>query len=499
MMKICSDPERTTTFPKNVALITAFSKNDLTLRQLKALHTIVLAVREQFFLRNPHIDSNKIKFITERDVQQTNTTFDILEEDVMTSMGYTDKKKYYSYSQILAIFEQIADATIGFDGLGIVRSRAERDHWTGFCKVLGQVERIDGYFRLNVPPKMVHSIVNPEISFRGPVSWGAYRTKFTPGLYEICLYYWQKGESETDWFDLELLKRITGSSSSTYDDYNKFRTRVLDKTLDVIKNTNELDLRIVFEEMSMASDKPIKAGRKKITHIRFRIFEKVQRLADCQDVRNGIVFSSVKTELESLGIARNLISDVVAECHGQDDKPSFPFLKWCIRKGHELRQLTYYAQKPAESSEKTKHNFGGYLRKHIIRARKEEWFIVNKAILNLIEQKGGSRKKIFDLYDDSLVSEVKASIKSQIATTYIKSLTDPAFAHLKETFVQFLEEQLPQNYIKYNEGLYGDSLVDMAANSEFCLFIFLDYRLKIFTADSYLYCISKGQLPNLIH
>lgn len=485
-----NEPGRQMTFTKNVALVTAYGTQELSLRKQKALHAITLTVREHFFLRNPNVDSTNIHHLTEEDVQNTNTTFNIEEERVMEAMGYTDKKKYYSYGQVLKIFNQIADETLGFDGLGIVRSHAEREKWTGFTKILGSVERIDGYFRFNMPPKLVHRIINPEVSFRGPVSWSGYKTKHTLGIYESCLYFWQSGKPVSDWFEIEYLRRITSSSGKTFDDYNKFRTRVLDKTLTNINEAPELDLHISFEEASLGQEK--KVGRKKVTHIRFNISEKVGLLADTLDVRDGITLSVVSTELESLGIARNLVCNVIDECKDDDGKLCMGYLKWAIRKGHELRKLTKFKPQLAVSSEEKKHNFGGYFRKHVIRGRKQEWMTINNTLWDLVDQTGQSTSKLrHDEFEDR-VGHSKKVIKTQIAVAYIEGLSENAFTHLKDEFIRFLENQLPLEYARYNEGKYGQSITEMALNGEFCMFLYFDYCLKIFTPDAFKCCISQS-------
>ena len=481
--------EEAQTYPKNLALATAFGFNEISLRKQKALHSIALTVRENFFMRNPHITQDNIKNVTERDIENTNTTFNISETLVMACMGYTDKSKYYSYNQILELFEDIADQTIGFDGLGLVANKADKERWKGFTKILASVEREDGSFKFSMPPKMVHRIVNPELSFRSPVSWDGYKTKFTPPIYETCLYYYQSGKETTDWFEIGYLRRITNSTSSTFDDFTKLKKRVIDKALTNIKEADELDLSITCEAQAFDLDATgqNKRGRKKMTHVRFFIAEKVNRLEKNNDVRRGIALSAARAELESLGVARNAISDVINECADASGEVFLPYLRWCTRKGNELLSLKKF--KPVLGKGGAKNNFGGYLRKHVIRARKDDWFESHDVMLkSIIENTDNLSRLKIEEYEKQ-VSSIELKCKKIIAVQYIKTLKDLAFTHVKEDFVAFLETELPDEYARYDSGEYPSEMVTMAEEGTYTFLLYLDYRQDIFNADAFKFAI----------
>ena len=207
-------PYDDTTFPKNIALATPFGLAKPTLRKLNCLHALQYAVLEQFMLRNPEYNNSNIQTITEDFIEKSSTTFDIPEEQIMANLGYFDKKKYYSLGQVLDLFEEISNETIGFDSYGISKDRSCMSEWVGFYKIIASVERKNGYFRFNVPPKMVYNIVNPEVSFRASIDWSGYSNKYSPSLYEMCMFYYENGSSYTEWFDVALMRDVSGATEN---------------------------------------------------------------------------------------------------------------------------------------------------------------------------------------------------------------------------------------------------------------------------------------------
>lgn len=494
MQLIEANPQQT--FPKNVALAAVFGEKELTLRQQRAIHVICMTVREQFFLRNPHFDESNIDHVSERDVENTNTTFEVQDQHLMQAMGYTDKKKYYSMNQVRDLLHDLRNKTLYFDGLNIVRDNATREkNWTAFTTIVSSVEREDGKFRIHMAPKMVHRIVNPEISYLGPVSWDGYRTKYVPGIYETALYYWQSGKTITDWFSLDFIRRITGTNTDTYiNDYNKLNKRVLQKSLQSINDADELDLNLQMEADNLGGEK--RRGRKKITHVRFYISQKLQHLGAVSQVRNSIKLSSMQTELESLGIAKNSVQKVMEEGCDNSGKFSIAYMNWAIRRGHELRRLNRFNAKSLKNDDTENENrgipavsnFGGYFRKHILRGRKAEWFEIQSLLEQYIVQTSLSTS-ITDV-DEELV-KLRSQFKRHIAVDYLNSLTEQAFSYIKEDFVCFLARELPRDYQRYADGELGQSTVAIAEHGEFCMMIFLDYCHQIFTPEAFAHSIAK--------
>jgi len=397
-------------------------------------------------------------------------------------MGYTDKTKYFSYTQVLGLFEDLADETLGFDGLGIVRSESERESWTGFTKLLASVERVNGKFVFEIPKKIIHRIVNPEISFNGPVSFEAYSSKHTPGIYETCLFYHQRGLKWTDWISLFDLRKITGSTSATYEDFNKFKKRVLEKAIKIINDTPELSLHLTFETDSRGEKK---VGRNKITHIRFGITEKLDSLAKPTAI-TGITFSVIKDELSAMGIPSNQIEGVIDDCafQGQPTSLQLDYLKWCIRRGNELRLMTPF-RPVLDDGKSNPFNFGGYFRKHVIRNKKDSWQLINDLVTTyLIQTEQYNQSQISDL-----IGKTKLACKRLIAYQYIEAQSELSRSRCKEKFIHFLTGQLPEHDCVENTER---SLSDLALDGEFSFMLFLDYEVNLFSIDAF-----KEALPSL--
>jgi hypothetical protein len=479
---------------KDVVLSTVYGSPDISLRKQKAIHALTLTVREQFFVRNPQFNEENIKCAELEDIANTNTTFDIEREEVMHAMGYYDKSKYFSYDQVLSLFKEISDVTLYFDGLNLVKDKPDNDSLKGFAKVLSSATKRGTKFRFEIPSLVVLRIVNPELSYLSPVSWNAYTNKYMPGIFESALYYWQNGHTQTDWIEIEYLRRMTGTLTKTYDDFNKFNKRVVQKTVSTINESPELDLHLNYEYESFGTEK--KVGRKKKTHIRFTMSQKVDRLYRTDDVRHAITIAALRTELEALGVARSSLSTIInEECAGPNDTVSIPFLRWVVRHGNELRSLESFKptskflepeKHAAEVAGEKGRNFGAYLRKAIIRDRKEEWFSIQKTIENYLLQSG----RLTGIPNDSdeyfdVIEKARSDIKKQIAVTYLQTLEEHTFSFIKDDFYQFLERQMPTYFARHEAGELDHSLIEMAASGEMCLMVFLDYCHNLFSKEAF--------------
>lgn len=478
------------TYVKNVALSTAFGGSNLTLRKLKALHVLALTVREQFFMRHPSYDLDNIHTITKKEIQESNSMYSIEESEVMRSMGYIDKTKYYSLNQVLNIFEELSNETIYFDGLGIVKHKTDSDSYTGFTRALGSAERENGAFTFYVPPSMVLYIINPEVSFSAPISWNAYSNKYTPAIYETCLYYNQTGKTYTDWFPIATLRQITSTHDlATYDKFNNFKERVLDIAIANINETDDFHLHLELEFESFNTER--RPGRKSITHIRFKIGEKLAKLNQSADARNTIVLSAQKTEIESLGVAKHAIEDVLDECRDANGEISLPFVKWTVRRAHEVKSLTKF-----NNTANKDNNFGGYYRQKIVRDRKQHWFDIHNFLLTVLHQQGDSVSSMLQHDIEHKIQTLESRIKRAVALEYLTSLSDFALSHLRDSFQDFLENQLPHAYTNYINLPQGYSLISMAEESNNHLFFYLDYIPKIFNKDAYQSILNSKHFKN---
>jgi len=459
-------------FPKNIALASPFGLANPTLRKLKCLHALQYAVLEQFMLRNPEYNKSNIHSITEEFIERSSTTFDIPTENIMRGLGYIDKRKYYSLGQVLGLFEEISNESVGFDSHGVAKGKGDIEEWVGFYKIIASVERKGDYFRFNVPPKMVHKIVNPKSSFTANIEWGEYDNRYSPSIYEICMFHAERNESHTDWYDLDILRKM---SNFSYDRYSTIKSRVLNAAITNINNSKELELFIELEEDCKDEEIKKKRGRNPITHVRFKITKKIQNHNFKSLVRSDITLSSQKTELRSLGIASNQVDDVLNETRDDNGDLILPYLTWCIRRGHEMKRFSDHSGK--------EHNlFGGFFRKKVIRDCKEEWLKIQVLLSDYIKQHD---IKLTENQIDKKVEELREKVKSFIAEKYIRALSDHAFSFFKDEFIDFLQVNIPSAHEQYQNGVYGSAITEMDAQGTFYLNIYLDHKLNLFSVNAY--------------
>jgi hypothetical protein len=461
-------------FTKNIALASPMGINNPTLRKLTCLHALQFAILEQFMLRNPEYNSSNIHTITEDFIEKGSTTFDVPEEQIMANLGYFDKSKYYSLGQVLGLFEEIANETIGFDSYGVSKSRTALDEWVGFTKIIASVERKNGYFRFNVPPKIVHRIINPQVSFKASIDWSGYTNKYSPSFYELCMFFHEKGDEYTDWFSINILRNISKISCQKY---GRLKSRVLSPAIKNINDSSSLDLYIELEEDCRDESAKKKIGRNPITHIRFKVKKKVGALKKRDKVMSDITLSSQKTELRSLGIASNQVDDVLNETRDENGDLVLPYLSWCIRRGHEIKKFS-------DNAAKDLNVFGGYFRKNVVRKCKEEWSQVELLLTNYVIQRENG-DGLADVALEKRVAELRERIKVFIGQKYISCLSENAFVFFKESFVNFLKNEVPSAYENYDSGKYGSSITEMDAQGTFYLSLYLDHKLNLFSYAAY--------------
>lgn len=469
-------------YSKSLALAAITGDSELTLRKKKALNTIAFVVREQFFLRNPEISEAQMTKINKSYIEETNTTFEIPEDYLMSALGYRDKTKYYSYNQVLTLLKEVADETLGFDALGEVRSKAEKETWDSFTKIIASAEREDGHFRIHVPPMMVLRLVKPEISFDALTDWSTLKSKHSPEIIDICMYYHQNGNTETDWYELDTLRKLMGATSKTYDQFYRFNDKYLKSAVDDINNAADIGLLVEIETASSEEDDKKSRGRKKVSRVRFRFREKSNAGKKVEIARLAMTINTQKTELRSLGIANNQLDLVVDECRDEDGVVITGFLKWAIKRGHELRKLSKY--KVMDSN-----RFGGVFRNEVIRGRKEQWVDINNAI---IEYMGNvTIKDLSNSVLAEMVTNKRKEIEKEIVVYYLKELSEIAYSHVKEEFKNFFKREFPSMYNDYSD-LEGDiTLMDLDGYPFYVLKLYIDLHINIFSVESYLHLLEK--------
>ncbi|WP_218309811.1 replication initiation protein [Alteromonas antoniana] len=483
-------------YTKNVALAGTYGLSELSLRKQRAVNTIAHVVREQFFLRNPSIENSDdlVNSLTEEYIENTNTVFDVPEDQIMAAMGYKDRKKYHSYTQVLALFEEISNETIGFDALGIARSKAQREEWKGFTKFIGSVERVNGRFRISMPPKMVHKIVNPETSFQGRVDWRLYSSRNTPSIYETCEIFWQQGETKTDWYSVEDIRRLTGTLSfQTYENPAKLKNKIIDVALNDINNNQELPLHVEVEQdcqgptldawLKKQKETNGRAGRKTTTHFRFTFREKALSITKNESIHNEIKITSFKMELRSLGVASNQIEGVLNECRDEDGTLNLRYLGWCIRKGRGLRELAKYKETDI-------NQFGGLFRKQVIRGQKEFWFSVDSLLVNYLSERISDFDPKHEKHGREL-SRLYDRLKTSIVTEFLNTISESAFAHVRSDFIDFLEANFPDKFKRYQEGSYAQSLQSLCAvgMESYPFHLYLELNCDLFTTNQFKFAL----------
>jgi hypothetical protein len=301
-----------------------------------------------------------------------------------------------------------------------------------------------------------------------------------------CQYYYQTGKFVTDWFPLATIRQITSTQDlATYDKYTNLKERVLDK---IIKNINESDEFHIHLSLNTKTELPErKRGRQSVTHVRFKIKEKVTQISLNTDVRNSIVLSAQRAEIESLGVAKHAVDDVLNECADSKGKISLPFVKWTIRKAHEIKMMTKFSS----SNNKQENNFGGYYRKNIVRARKASWFQIHDLLLTTLEQDGYNPSSLQLIELEQNIEKLKSRLKRKIAVQFISSLTEYGNAHCSDSFQSFLQKQLPHAYERYIAGPGTFSITTMAEQGNTYLLFYLDYTKNIFSLEAYQFVLSQ--------
>lgn len=478
-MNIALQP-REETFTKSVALSSLNITGELTLRKQKAWHILLYCVREQFFLKTKFDPSNAHE-ISKEDVQRGPLEFQIKDDLIMEAMGYLKGNGFYSYSTIVKIYRSLAKEVVGVDAFGF--AAAVGDDLGGFSSFIGECTHENGYFRFWIPPMTVYFIVNPSISFKSPVNWNALTNKYSPLIYDICLYFYEHGTSHeldgaryTDYISIDDFRRVTGTENSSYDDYNTLKRRIITKAVDTINDRkSSLAINIALEEESFGSEK--KVGRRKITHIRFKIRENLQYVLQKSPAQKKLTKRFITDNLEPLGVPPQTV-DSVMKSAGDPRDPDMEYLKWCIKKGQSLRQLTKFSPdetRNADGNSKVS-NFGGYFHKHIVKERKDDWFSIQQLIHAYMRE--------HDICDVSgkYAYSIRKHCMRIIAVDYLNNQTDIAFSYTKDRYIEFLDEQLPAH--KEIVG-HSPSLLALAEQGEFSALLFLEEEKKLFSPEDF--------------
>jgi hypothetical protein len=462
------------TFEKSVALSTVYGGKDLTLRKRKAINTIAYVTREAFFTRNPEFSSVPASSITKKMVEETNTTYEIEQNFLMKSMGFKKEQgRYYSYGQVLKILKQLSDDTIYFDGLGIAKRDPEGEDWSGFTRIIASAERDEGMFRIHVPPDVVHRLVNPDVSFQGLVDLSGIVCKNSPQIIDICMYNRQKGNSVTDWYLVDELRTLLGATAKTWSEWRRLNQKYISAIVGDINGKKDLDFTIEVDTTSRAETS---FGRPPITHVRFKIIDKAVKPIGVTAHRLELDLTTQKAELRNLGIADNQIEGVLDECRDESGVLMIEFIQWVNRRGYEIKRLTDY-------KDRTFNEFGGILRKQVLRKEKDNWLKTNAVLNNYLKSRKGLTADDMAFKDSK--SLLNDEIKRAVTNHFLQGLSEGGYVRIREEFETFVEQQMPVMLVEVRKVLGSCSLMEVQGRAFNLLTVYLRERHAIYSHSAY--------------
>lgn len=477
------------TYTKNLALANLVVKSDLTLRRQKAWHLLMYTVREKFFAQSG-IEPSNAHHLTQDHIGNEFHRYEVDADLMMTTMGYEKNKGFYSYTTIRDIFKSLSSVVIGTDALNIATKAGDKNNMPSYATLIAQIEVKDGNFVFLIPPLTVLYIVNPPISFSSPLDWSVFTNKFAPIIYDLCAYFYQhtdaidiSGKRYTDYFSISEFRKATSTMTSTYDNYDKLKKRVILKALDNINDdTTGLPLEIALDEASFQESK---IGRNKITHVRFIIRERFNRVIQRPFALQKISERFLIDNLEPLGVPPSSIRAVVESASDQAD-PDLEYLRWCIKKGQSFRELRKYAPKTDDSEDGTAKvmNFGGFFHKHIVKENKEAWFATQQMIHAYI-----NKHRIINLDGDSkLASKIRKHCLQAIAVSWVESLNEFTLEHFRVDFINYVKQQLP-----HRESEIGQNplLSELANRADQSFMLYLDDARKLFDSEQFALALEK--------
>ncbi len=468
------------TYKKNVALATIYSKTNLTLRQKKILNTLQFYVREQFISRNPELVELQIESIDQRYIENTNTTFDIPEDQLMHELGYKDKSKYYSYEGIFKILQGLKDHTIHFDALGVAKKTGDDTAWGNFSAIIASAERENGCFRIHVPPKIVYHIVKPKVGFQALTSWDGAKCKYAPEIMDLVMFDFQNSKEEITWHECDALKRMLGATSNTFDEYKVFNSRVLAPAIKDINENPLFEFHISLEKGNLNDIEGINEGkakgRKRVTHVRFNIRKKDDALISTANNKTEQRINAQKMELQSLGVSKADIDKVFDMCRDFDDNLMLGYIKYCTRKGHELRKLR-------KSADLDVQEFCGVFKSNIIEGKKDYWINIQQLFRNYLKTHEGI-EPIDSIYNNQL-NDIRSKAKRAIVAHLLQELSPEAKGFLNVEFVSFYADNFKVQFGQYTTNSNADLLVDLKDFDFYALTVFLEQERNIFTIQAY--------------
>lgn len=188
----------------------------------------------------------------------------------------------------------------------IVNDETGTENWTA-SSILASVS-LEGplcYFAYS--PRMKALLHSPSMFGKiDLVIQSRFRSSYGLALYENCIRY--RGLPHTKWFEMDLLKKLMGIQTGTYDIFRDFKRRVLDKAIDEVN---------MYSDMLVEADY-MKEGRK-VARVRFKLKERAKRQrlgTDTKKAGKGQVdeLGQLKAQLiENFGLSAVQLKQVLAE------------------------------------------------------------------------------------------------------------------------------------------------------------------------------------------
>ncbi|NQY62150.1 MAG: RepB family plasmid replication initiator protein [Alteromonadaceae bacterium] len=252
------------------------------------------------------------------------------------------------------------------------------------------------------PTSLAKELYNPSIFANLNLSiQGSFNSKYALALYENCVRY--MGIGQTGEIDVEILKKLLGVSSKTYDQFKAFNQKVISPAVKEVNKISDINITKVVT---------IKEGRN---------IKRVKFLFESKKQRNLLTSASQKDNIEQSKIYIELLS------LGMDQKWA---LLTCV--SHEesyLREKIEYANRKEIKGEVT--NYKGFLYKAI----KNDWKDEKQEKLRITQEKKKVENTARDVQKEEKAQEkIKAEGNKELAESYLENLNDLEFNQLIEEF-----------------------------------------------------------------
>lgn len=472
-------------YTKPIAISTARSDHDLTVKKVKALNAVYWAARQAFFTRNPHFLSMKKESITLEKVRKSDTTIHIEDNLMLQAMGYC-KEKYNSYTQVKKTLLEISNHKVFFDSLGIAIQEDETDNWTDFSNLISTVTRENGNFVIEIPSYIMYRLIapNPKTSFETPLNLGDISSKFAFPILDICLYCHQNQQTTSPWVSTDKIRALFNLTSDYYKDYKRLNSKCLKPAIENINNSSQLPFTIELETSTHRHNEngdiikqPTSNSRKKpIQEVRFIIRKKSIDLLPKVNIQFENELSIQKSEMRALGIAKNQIDTVIDECRDDANNIMLEYIVWCNRRGYELKSIQRFA-------DLDNNEFGGLFRKKVIRTNKENWMQTNTMLNTYLKERHSiTPDKPNFKYEKLLLNE---KVKKQVIINHLKNISDFALDSMKSSFIKWIEIEKPDMFDETTTDCEQFSLSELPTESHCNLVMFLREEYNLFTPTAY--------------